>query len=191
MPKSETKSEFSLVSEEQPQGLVDLLTVVLSNPMGSNSPATLETRSQPTPTEKIDGIVIGKVVEVEGLQVDYPGNPAGEPLSALSTRNVGREDIGRDVALAFESGDPCRPILIGFIHQPQDIERETPREFDVKNVHLDGERLELTAKKEIVLRCGEASITLTRAGKIIIRGAYLVSRSTGVNRIKGGSVHIN
>ncbi|MEW5071937.1 hypothetical protein AB1P14_09365, partial [Pseudomonas aeruginosa] len=38
---------------------------------------------------------------------------------------------------------------------------------------------------------GKASITLTRAGKVIIRGAYLSSRSTGVNRIKGGSVQIN
>ncbi len=56
---------------------------------------------------------------------------------------------------------------------------------------LDGERLEFSAEREIVLRCGKASITLTRAGKVIIRGAYLSSRSTGVNRIKGGSVQIN
>jgi hypothetical protein len=53
------------------------------------------------------------------------------------------------------------------------------------------ERLELTASREIVLRCGDASITLTRAGKIILRGAYLLSRSSGVNKIKGGSVQIN
>ena len=30
-----------------------------------------------------------------------------------------------------------------------------------------------------------------RAGKVLIRGAYLLSRSSGVNRIKGGSVQIN
>ena len=48
-----------------------------------------------------------------------------------------------------------------------------------------------TAESEIVLRCGEASITLTRAGKVLIRGTYLLSRSSGVNRIKGGSVQIN
>jgi hypothetical protein len=53
------------------------------------------------------------------------------------------------------------------------------------------ERLELTAEKEIVLRVGDASITLTRAGKIILRGTYVLSRSSGVNRIKGGSVQIN
>ena len=49
----------------------------------------------------------------------------------------------------------------------------------------------LKAQQEIVLECGKASITLTRAGKVLIRGAYLLSRSSGVNRIKGGSVQIN
>ena len=42
-----------------------------------------------------------------------------------------------------------------------------------------------------MLRCGKASITLTREGKVLIKGAYLSSRSSGVNRIKGGSVQIN
>ena len=61
----------------------------------------------------------------------------------------------------------------------------------VASVQLDDQRLELRAEREIVLRCGKASITLTRAGKVIIQGAYLSSRSSGVNRIKGGSVQIN
>ena len=56
---------------------------------------------------------------------------------------------------------------------------------------LGGERLEFTAGREIVFRCGDASITLTKAGKVLIQGAYLLSRSSGVNRIKGGSVQIN
>lgn len=53
------------------------------------------------------------------------------------------------------------------------------------------ETLVLAADREIVLRCGKASITLTRAGKVIIRGAYVGIISSGVNRIQGGSVQIN
>ena len=52
-------------------------------------------------------------------------------------------------------------------------------------------RLTLAAEKEIVLTCGKSSITLTRAGKVLIRGAYISSRSSGAHRIKGGSVQIN
>ena len=48
--------------------------------------------------------------------------------------------------------------------------------------HTDDDRIELAADREIVLRCGKASITLTSAGKVIISGAYLLSRSSGVNR---------
>jgi hypothetical protein len=43
----------------------------------------------------------------------------------------------------------------------------------------------------LVLRCGKARITLTRAGKVLVEGTYISSRSSGVNRIRGGSVHLN
>jgi hypothetical protein len=55
----------------------------------------------------------------------------------------------------------------------------------------DGKRVILSADREIVLRCGKASITLTRSGKIILKGTHLVSHATGVNRIRGGAVEIN
>jgi uncharacterized protein (DUF2345 family) len=58
-------------------------------------------------------------------------------------------------------------------------------------VDADDERLVVTAKRQLVLRCGEASITLTRDGKVLVRGRYVSNRSTGVMRIKGGSVQIN
>ncbi len=63
---------------------------------------------------------------------------------------------------------------------------------DVKDaVQVDGKRVVIEGQDEVVLRCGEASITLTKAGKIMIRGKYLLNRSSGVNRILGGSVQVN
>jgi hypothetical protein len=53
------------------------------------------------------------------------------------------------------------------------------------------EVLEFTAEREIVFRCGKASITLTCEGKVIVRGTHIVSRSSGVNRIKGAYVELN
>ena len=59
------------------------------------------------------------------------------------------------------------------------------------SVDVDGERMIVSAREQLVLRCGKASITLTRSGKILIDGCYVSSRSTGMNRLKGGSVQLN
>ena len=154
-----------------------------------------ETRALP----KLDGVVIGVLVGMDdsGLPlVDFDGNPQGAPVRARSTAGVRAEDRDREIALMFESGDPMRPILLGLIQKPSPVGLSEGRKLQTTlersfRCELDGERVVLTADREIVLRCGKASITLTRAGKILLRGAYLLSRSSGVNRIKGGSVQIN
>ena len=135
--------------------------------------------------KRIVGIVVGTLsgFNAEGSPcIDYPSNGAGE-LPARSTVSLSPADRGREVALMFESGEPSKPIVLGLIYHP--VPAPTVA------VSKDEERLVLRADKEIVLQCGEASITLTKAGKVLIRGAYLLSRSSGVNRIKGGSVQIN
>jgi hypothetical protein len=121
----------------------------------------------------------------------------GELVPARTTVPLVRAQIGAAVVVLFERGDPRRPIIVGVL---QDSIRGTaehgsavsnaPREGLVA-VQADDDRLVLTAEREIVLRCGEASITLTRAGKVLIKGTYVLSRSSGYNRIKGAAVDIN
>ena len=121
--------------------------------------------------------------------VDYADHPYSRPLLAASIDAIGTGDINKDVVLMFEAGNSQRPVIIGRLQHSFTQAENNPVEG--VDVQLNGKRLKFTAEQEIVLRCGEASITLTRAGKVIIRGEYLLSRSTGTNRIKGGSVQIN
>lgn len=141
------------------------------------------------PARAIHGVVVGTVAACgsAGVWVDFPENPAGVPVRARCATPLGAEDAGCEVALLFEGGDPARPFVVGR------MEAGSAPAADANPVRaeVDGGRLVLTAEREIVLRCGEASITLTRAGKVLVRGAYLLSRSSGVNRIRGGSVQIN
>ena len=94
-------------------------------------------------------------------------------------------DSGRDAALTFEEGDSTLPIVVGLLQPPKSAQ---PIQRDVK---LDGDSLILSAKGDIVLQCGKSSITLTSAGKVLIQGEYLLSRSSGVNKIRGGSIQLN
>ena len=118
--------------------------------------------------------------------VDFTGNAHAYPVAAQSIVTLGPAQVGNRVLILFEQGDSTKPVIIGVLQPPTPLEK--PKPFEVQ---LDGEQLVFSAGKEIVLRCGKSSITLTRAGKVLIRGAYLLSRSSGANRIKGGSVQIN
>lgn len=156
------------------------------------------------PGEIIIGSVIGLDPQGQPL-VDFPENPFGHPLIAISTLAVLPQHVGREVALLFANGKPESPVVMGIIHSSlheliatYDSTVVTPQESTAKpssgalqNVLVDGKRVVIEGKEEIVLKCGDASITLTKAGKILIRGKYLLNRSSGVNRIVGGSVQVN
>lgn len=139
-------------------------------------------------------------------QVDYVDNPSGRSVAAISTVSATREHINRQVALLFSDGDYSKPVIVGFVHSPlyamldktleqgPEAASETDDDEHVSGqdvAHVDGDRVVIEGKNEVVLKCGESSITLTRAGKILIRGKYLLNRSSGVNRILGGSVQVN
>ena len=115
---------------------------------------------------------------------------AGQLVPARSAVGLRRAMVGLDVVVLFEGGDVNLPIILGVL-EPRplpigELVAEAPLDVEV-----DGERRVIEAEREIVLRCGEASITLTRAGKVIIRGSYIMSRSSGYNKIKGAAVDIN
>ena len=142
---------------------------------------------------KIDGVVLGVLVGLsnDGATplVTYRDQPGTAALPARATVDLSESHIGRAALLAFEEGDPHRPIVVGCLRESED--ESLPQSLNRVELDSDGERLVVSAKNQIVLRCGKASITLTKAGKVIIKGSYVSQRSSGLLRIKGASVGIN
>jgi len=143
---------------------------------------------------------IGKLVApgpIGEIWVEYDGctkiarSVSGVSRSAL----VSLENRGRDLLLLFEAGDPNRPIVVDFMDDPLEhmvMMDVAPKPSNLpQEVLVDGKRITIEAKEEVVLKCGTGSITLRKDGKITIRGTHLLSRASGRNRIKGGSVDIN
>jgi hypothetical protein len=156
-------------------------------PLGIRAELPIRQESEIGAQNSCNHVVTGtiKAVTRQGEPiVELGAKYSGGPLMARTVAPVGENDISRQAVIMFDEGDPMRPIVLGLLYEADDSEKQV-------NVELDGEKLVLTGRREIVLRCGGASITLTRAGKVLIRGEYVLTRSKGVNRIKGGSVQIN
>ena len=141
----------------------------------------------------IHGVVIGELLALteDGAMplVRFPGQPGDAAIAAQSTVDLQGPHIGQRIVLMFEQGDGARPIVMGVLRGAAGWPlADKPAQVAVD---ADGQRLIVNAKEQLVLRCGKASITLTKAGKVMVEGSYILTRSTGVNRIKGGSVQLN
>lgn len=157
--------------------------------------ASTETR------ERIAGARVGAVAGViEGAPlVSWPGH-AGAPVRARSAVRLAPDALlaaaaeRRGAVLVFEEGDPARPILVGLL-EPEtpllDALLGAPAEALPDLAEVDGRRVVVEGKDEVVLRCGQASITLRRNGRVVIRGVQLETRARGLQRITGGKVEIN
>ncbi len=99
------------------------------------------------------------------------------PRPALATARYDLVAEGASVAVTFLNGDPAQPLLLGVIS-------------GATATTIPAERV-IEATQQLTLRCGRASLTLTRAGKAVLKGTYISSRSSGMQRITGASVQIN
>ena len=140
------------------------------------------------------GVVIGELIAIkdEGRTplVLYPGQPGSAAISARTVIDLHGPHIGKKVVLMFEGGDTARPIVMGVLREGNEG-WPLPEQPGQVEIDADGERMVVSAKEQVVLKCGKASITLTKAGKVLIQGTYVLSRSSGVNRVKGGSIQLN
>jgi hypothetical protein len=171
------------------------IETVLEAAVPSNSSTTLKAQpveSSPdvvagmalhTGWEVVVGAIVGMMNSAEPL-VTYPGSEGGSPVKARTLVAIRQKDVGQQVVLAFEEGDIARPMVLGLVQTAEPSGRNV-------TIEADGDRFVVHAEREIELRCGEASITLTRAGKVLIKGEYVLTRAKGVNRIKGAAVSIN
>lgn len=146
----------------------------------------------------VPGIVTGAVLGVDeaGRPIVSRGEREARPTVAdvvwMEREPDWKSCVGLRVVLGFPDEAGARPLVLGLLDRPPQLEPEAVTEA--------GEAVESTPRRkhvriesedELVLECGKAKISLRADGKIVILGGHVVSRSRGVNKIKGGSVQIN
>lgn len=147
--------------------------------MGKALPFKRTTR-RPAPrtaTPDLPAVAIATLVGLDGAGrpcVDYPDNPTATPVVALSNVALSAADIGRRCTLAFENGQPERPVILGLLQSP---EASAP--------------LTIRSDRGLVLESGEARIEISPDGGIRVHGLYIDSLAYGPHRIRGGSIKLN
>jgi hypothetical protein len=151
--------------------------------------------------ERIDGPRTGHVVAFSAgeLRVDYDGNSRG-PLVARVTAaldDAALERAARDKAqalLLFERGDPACPVVVALLRSTTpliDAALAGPLPSAEKAARVDGKRVEIEGRDEVVLRCGPSSLTLRADGSVVLRGVNIVTQADEVQKIRGGKVQVN
>ncbi len=151
--------------------------------------------------ERIVGPVVGSITGfVRGqVLVTYPGNVGGprvaQVLSSLDDEMLERAAKEQaKVVLLFEDGEPARPLLVGILRSATPLleailtEANPPEEMVAR---VDGRHVLIEGKEEVVLRCGKATLTLRRDGKVVLRGVNVVTQADEVHKVRGGKVQIN
>ncbi len=149
--------------------------------------------SKPDSNALVKGTIAA--IEADGVIWVLVSKDPRKPIQARTLVDIDPTAIGNDVLLSFDDTSDDRPIILGLIQDR--CKKKTNRERtyldrdQVDACYIDKERVEIEAKKEIVMRCGDASVTLRKDGKIIIKGIQVISRAKGANKIRGAAVTIN
>jgi len=140
--------------------------------------------------------VLSEILE-DGTLMVSPETTAADPVpcdlllsgatAALDLR-PGAQVLYAPVSDTCERG--CVLGVIGSYAPPRDISTQVGNN-ESTTLTIRRKEIEIIADSKLVLRCGEGALTITEDGTVIIKGARMLSRAKGTNKIKGAAVQIN
>lgn len=142
----------------------------------------LDTPAPPAPS----GVVIGEVMSTDAdgrVWLRLPLPVLKRTCAACCLCAPSELAPGQRVAVLFQERNADLAVVIGPV-----VAECTP---STPAMVGKADALAFEAERQITLRCGKASIQLQSDGSVLIRGAYVLSRASGTNRIRGGNVQIN
>ena len=138
------------------------------------------------------------------ILVVWPGQPSPLPAEALWQPVALDWAQCRGLRALLALTEEGRPFVLGLLDSPPAAawrgepaatasgdEAAGPGAPAAERPTGQPEFLKLESARELILQCGQAKIALRADGRITILGGYILSRSTGPTKIKGGSVQIN
>ncbi|MCF6337691.1 MAG: hypothetical protein L3J84_07025 [Gammaproteobacteria bacterium] len=103
---------------------------------------------------------------------------------------------GDKVLYLAASGDETLGCVMGLVQPYQQRRSALAEKTDAKGnlpstTLLEDEVVRIRANKGLIIECGKGSLIINEDGKLQLKGTELLSRASGMNRIKGAGVNIN
>jgi hypothetical protein len=136
-------------------------------------------------TVPMNGIMMSTIIHIEDPHVLIVRTLDGHEFTATPTNAVPWELCkkahanGAHAMIIQDPRDEHHAIILGLMRPSAPAAITTNQHVIIKG------------DDQVEISCGKASITLASSGKVVIRGTNILSRSSGANRVKGGSVQIN
>ena len=152
------------------------------------------------PASDPGAICVGRIIEVTAdgrVMVDFPENRGRRPVESRfvslgSSPFDNKSLVGTPVLIVFEDANPRLPIILGPVFErTSDASQALGGRAIAKQSEPDGGSAILEAREEVLLRCGESSLSMRKDGRIVLKGRTIVSRASRTNKIRGASVTIN
>jgi hypothetical protein len=149
---------------------------------------------------KILGPVLGTIAAVNPdgrpmVQFEGSAMPVIARIAASLCASGTAPATGTSVILIFENGDHQLPVIVDLVRDslasPAGSAAVTQNQGFTTSFELNGKRVVLEGKEEIVLKCGLGSLTLRADGQVVIKGTRLMSKASETNKVRGASVLIN
>jgi len=121
------------------------------------------------------GVRLAVIAGFDGERRPLVDIGAEAPVSARSLVPVEPDMVGREVAVVPLEGIASAVLILGVLQDPA----------------ADTGKRVVEADRELVLRCGKSSVTLTAEGRVTIKGKQVLSRAEGQNRVQGANVSLN
>jgi voltage-gated potassium channel Kch len=148
---------------------------------------------------RVEGPRVGRIAQFDRGEIRVRWG-AGAPVVARVSAGLDDATLSaaarekQEVLLLFENGDPTQPVVVALLRSATPLlDQVLARSHQIAEqpTRVDGRQVVIEGQEEIVLQCGEASLTLRRDGKVILRGLNVTTQADEVHKIRGGKVQIN
>jgi hypothetical protein len=149
--------------------------------------------------EPIRQPALATILAIHGRRAQLDLRDGKPPVAARVASHVTSPQLAlaasrrQEALVTFVGGERSHGVVIGLLENESAPHEAAalPDGPELLEAVVDGKRVSIVAADELTLKCGRASITLRRNGRVVVRGSHVETDSEGVNRIKGATVKIN